>query len=474
MWQLKTRQLLPIFRSKPVIAAALRSKDILMAINAVGSGLDIPSLVSSLVSSSRAPTENRINAAGAAVNAKLSAVGQIRDAMSGLQTALEKLSGSADKPAFKATLPADAGFAATTSSGAMAGSWSVRVDSLATAQKLASGGHAAEAEIGHGTLTFAWGEDSTLDVDIAEGATLSRIAAAVNRAAGGMGVTASVVTTGDGQNPEQRLVFTAAQTGTANALTVTAQGGDGGLSVLTSGGGLAETVAPTDARVWVDGLERVSASNSVADLVPGTVLELTRTTDTAQTLRIGTDNEALGKNLEGFVTAYNNVINALRNTSSYNAATKSASALTGDSLVRTLQSQLRNIAGVEMEGLKALGITSNREGQLAFNAGDFATAHAAGPGAVAAMFGKDGAYTTAMSTLLKDNLDSISGSLVLRTEGLNKQVAEYEKQLDALDVRMTRLADLYTSQFTAMEAMIVQMQSSSSSLNSLLASVDKQ
>ena len=447
-----------------------------MAINAVGSGLDIPSLVSSLVSSSRAPTEKRINTAGAAVNAKLSAVGQIRNAMSGLQTALEKLSESADKPAFKAVLPTDAGFGASVSSGAMAGSWSVRVDSLATAQKLASAGHPTDAAIGHGTLQFAWGEDSTLEVEIAEGATLAEIAAAVNRAAGGKGVSASVVTTGDGQNPEQRLVFTAAQTGTVNALTVTSAGGDGGLAALTTGagGGLTETVAATNARVWVDGLERVSASNSVADLVPGTVLELTRTTDTAQTLRIGADNEALGKNLEGFVTAYNNVINALRTTSSYNAATKSAAALTGDSLVRTLQSQLRNIAGVEMEGLKALGITSNKEGQLAFDAGDFAAANAAEPGAVAAMFGKEGTYTTPMSKLLKDNLDSISGSLVLRTEGLNRQVAEYEKQLDALDVRMNRLADLYTSQFTAMETMIVQMQSSTSSLNSLLASVDKQ
>lgn len=446
-----------------------------MAINAVGSGLDIPSLVSSLVSSTRAPTQNRINAAGAAVNAKLSAVGQIRSAMSGLQTALERLSGSADTPAFKATLPVDSGFGATASSGAMAGSWSVRVDSLAAAQKLASAGHAAEAAIGHGTLTFAWGENSTLDVEIAEGATLGQIAAAVNRAAGGKGVSASVVTTGDGQNPEQRLVFTAAQTGIVNALTVTTEGGDGGLSALTTGapGGLTQTVAAGNARVWVDGLERVSASNSVADLVPGTVLELTRTTDNAQTLRIGADNEALGKNLEGFVTAYNNVVNALRNTSSYNASTKSAAALTGDSLVRNLQSQLRGIAGGETDGLKALGITSNKEGQLAFSASEFAATNAAEPGAVTAMFGKEGAYTASISKLLKDNLDSISGSLVLRTEGLNKQVSEFEKQLDALDIRMTRLSDLYTAQFTAMEMMVVQMQSSTSSLNSLLASNNK-
>ena len=446
-----------------------------MAINVMGSGLDIPSLVSSLVSSSRAPAENRINSAGAAVNAKLSAVGQIRNAMSGLQTALERLSGSADKPAFKATLPADSAFGANVSSGAMAGSWSVRVDSLATAQKLASASHPADATIGHGTLRIGWGEDDGIEVQIAEGATLADIAAAVNRAAGGKGVTASVVTAGSGQNPGQHLVFTAAQTGTANALTITAEGGDGGLESLTTGaaGNLTQTVAATDARVWVDGLERVSASNQVADLVPGTVLELSRTTDVAQTLRIAADTEALGKNLEGFVTAYNNVVNALRTTSSYNAATRSAAALTGDSLVRTLQQQFRGIFGDEMEGLKALGITSNKQGQLSFSASDFAATNAADPTAVASMFGKEGAYTTAMSKLLKDNLDSISGSLVLRTEGLNKQVAEYEKQLDALDVRMARLGDLYTAQFTAMEMMIMQMQSSSSSLNSLLASNSK-
>ena len=89
-----------------------------------------------------------------------------------------------------------------------------------------------------------------------------------------------------------------------------------------------------------------------------------------------------------------------------------------------------------------------------------------------ALFGAEGAYTTKLSTVLKDNLDSIGGSLVKKTEGLNKQVSDLEKQLDALDTRMTRLSSLYTAQFTAMEMMVVQMQSSSSSLNSLLSSTN--
>lgn len=440
-----------------------------MAINAVGSGLDIPSLVSSLVASSRAPTEQRINTAGSAVNAKLSAVGQIKSAMTNLQTALGKLATSADTPSFKANLPANAGFSATVSSGAVAGSYSVQVDSLATAQKLASAGHVKDAAIGSGSLNIAWGEDQGIEIEIAEGATLADIAKAVNKAAAGKGVTATLVTSDAGQH----LVFTAAETGADNALRITTGGGDGGLLALTNaaGGGLSETVPASDALVRVDGLVRRSASNSIADLVPGTVLQLTKVTaGSPETLRIDRDNDALSANVAAFVTSYNSVVNALKSTSSYNAATKTAAALTGDSMVRTLQSQLRGQFGGQLEAMKALGVTADKEGVLTFNAGDFAKAVAAEPGAVSTVFGQGGAYNIQLSKVLKDNLDSISGSLVLRTEGLNKQVSEYEKQLDALDVRMTRLSDLYTAQFTAMEMMVVQMQSSSSSLNSLLSS----
>lgn len=442
-----------------------------MAISATGSGIDIPSLVSSLVSSSRAPTEKRITTAGTAVNAKLSAVGQVRSAMANLQTALSRLSTSADKPAFKATTPTDAGFAATAASGAVPGTYSVRVDALAGAQKLASAGHAPDATPGSGTLTFAWGEDESLKVEIGEGATLTDIANAVNRAAGGKGVGATVVTSSQGQH----LVFTAASTGIANALTVTAEGDDDGLQALTTGpdGGMTQTVAATDAVVWVDGLERRSSSNSIAGLVPGTTLDLSRVTQGAQTLRITQDNEALSTNVASFVTAYNNVVTTLKSNSSYNATSKAAAALNGDSLVRTLQQQLRGQVGEQSESLKALGVTAGKDGLLSFNASDFTVAIAADPGAAAAAFGTQGGYAEKLTTLLKDNLDSISGSLVKRTEGLNKQVSDLEKQLDALDVRMTKLSSLYTSQFTAMEMMVVQMQSSSSSLNSLLASNSK-
>ena len=105
-------------------------------ISTSGSGLDIPTLVSQLVSAARTPTEKRINTAGTTANAKLSAIGQIKSAMTTLQGALEKMAAASDTAAFKATVPAAAGFTATATSKAVPGDYSVEVVRLATDPRL--------------------------------------------------------------------------------------------------------------------------------------------------------------------------------------------------------------------------------------------------------------------------------------------------------------------------------------------------
>jgi len=114
---------------------------------------------------------------------------------------------------------------------------------------------------------------------LGQGATLADIAAAVNKASGGKGVVASVITADDGQH----LVLGAVGPGTVNALTVTATGTD--LQALA--GALSTTVQATDAVVTVDGFKRTLASNTVQDLVPGVTLTLTKADpDTSYTLTV--------------------------------------------------------------------------------------------------------------------------------------------------------------------------------------------
>ncbi|WP_435004077.1 flagellar filament capping protein FliD [Xanthomonas arboricola] len=437
-------------------------------ISTSGSGLDIPTVVSTLVSRQKDPEQARINKAGTAATTQLSAISQIKSSMTTLKSALDKVISSADTNAYKATVPTDAGFTATTTSSAAPGNYSVEVVSLASAQKLASGAFVADATVGSGTLTIGYGEKK-ITVDISGTDKLTDIAAAINKAAGGKGVTASVVTANDGQH----LVFNAVDTGTKGALTVSAS--DPSLSSLTYGpsvsGGLTQSVAATDALVRVDGFERTSSSNTVTDIVPGVVLNLTKAAEgTKVTLGVTADTSGLKANLTAYAAAYNTANTLLAKSSAYDPTTKTAAALTGDSLVRGLQQQLRGQVSGNLTELKSLGLTIDKDGVMSFDGGKFDTAIAADGGAAAEVLGKDSKFGSAMTKLLDSNVNANNGTLTLRSDSLNKQIKGYEDDLDDLDARMTKLSDRYTAQFTAMETMISKLQSSTSSLSSLLTS----
>lgn len=448
------------------------------SLSAIGSGLDIPTLVSQLVANERKPVADRINTQGSAATARLSAYGSIKSSLSSLQSSLEALVKGADTTTYKATVPEGSGFGATVvtdpSTGktqAAAGTYNVEVLSLAQAQKLSSGAFAADAAVGDGTLTIAWG-DKTLDVEITPDSKLSDIAAAINKAAGGKGVNATVITANDGQH----LVLNAVDAGTEGALTVSASGGNGGLSALTwdgNAGGLSQTQAATNARVRVDGFERESSSNSISDLIPGITLNLTKAEEgTTKTLTVSQDNSPLKINLQAFVSAYNASVNLLKSSSAYDATNNRASTLTGDSLVRGLQQQLRNQLGANVVDMKTLGLTINKDGTMALNTSTFDMAMAANPSAAAALLGKDGKLSTSLSTMLKSNLDS-TGTLTQRTDSLNKQIKRLEKDLDSLDLRMEKVSARHTAQFTAMDSLVAQMQTTSNFLSQQLASLQK-
>ena len=453
-------------------------KDFHMATSlaAVGSGLDIPTIVSQLVAAERKPSADRINRQGTDATAKFSALSSIKSSLSSLQSALEAVGKSADAPAYTAKVPDKSGFSATivadAASGkteATAGTYNVEVLSLAQTQKLSSGAFEATAPVGSGVLNIAWGGES-LDVAIDDGSTLSSIATAINKAAGGKGVNATIITANDGQH----LVLNAVDAGTEGALTLTASGGDGGLSALTwdgTAGGLSQTVAASNARVRVDGFERESSSNSISDLIPGVTLALDAAEEgSVKTLTISQDNTPLKIDIQGFVSAYNASVNLLKKSSAYDAEKDQASVLTGDAMVRGLQQQLRNQLSANVIDLKDLGLAINKDGTLAFDTASFDKAIASNPEAANALLGKDGKLATSMSTLLKSNLDS-TGSLTQRTDSVNKQIKQLEKDLDELDLRMEKVSARYTAQFTAMDSLVAQMQGTSNYLSQQLSAL---
>ena len=427
----------------------------------VGSGLDVNSIVSQLVAAERAPADGRLDRSSRQVNAQISAIGSLRSAFSSLRTSLDALSSDATLNARKATAPTDANFTVSAGPTAAPGNYQIEVLALASAQKLSSGAYAdADATIGTGQLTLVTG-DTTLVVDIdAEHASLGDIRDAINAKAAGKGVAATLVQADDGAH----LVLTALDTGTANAITVTTSGGDGGLAVLAydpanANTQLGELSAATDAIVKADGYQRTSASNTLTDLVGGVTINLTKAAPgTVQQLTINADPSAQKAAVKSFVSAYNASVNTIAGTTAYNATTKVAAALNGDPLVLSASRALRDTVSGQVADLKAIGVTINKDGTLAFDEAAFTTAMASDPSPSARLFGGDASMAKALDATLDGLLDD-DGQLDGRSDALDARTKRIAEDRTALDRRMDAFEQRTRAQFVALDGLVAKLQS---------------
>lgn len=435
-------------------------------------GLDVASIVSQLVASERAPAAGRIDRSERQNNAQISAIGSLRSAFAGLRTSVEKLSSEDSALARKASVAAESGFTASATTGAAIGRYQVEVLSLASAQKLSSNAYATpDTAVGTGQLSIAFGETTlTLDID-SENNSLADIRDAINVAAEGKGVTATIVNADDGAH----LVLNALDTGVVNAIKVTASGGDGGLAALTydppNASSMTQLSAATDASVKVDGLLRSSASNTIIDMLEGVTLTLTEAAPgTVKELTVASDPSVLHSAAKGFVSAYNAALGAIATTTSYNTTTQVAAALNGDSLVRTTSRELRDQVSNSVSDLKALGITINKEGKLTLDEAAFDAAIAKDAAPATRLFSSEAGLAAGiektMARLLDDDglLDSRNDSLEARTDSIADQRL-------ALDRRMTQVEARYRTQFVALDGLVAQLQSTSSFLSQQLANL---
>ena len=424
----------------------------------MGSGMDINSLVSQLVAAERGPVESRLNQREAKLQTQISAIGSFKGALSAFQAAIASLKNAST---FQASAKATAGneklFTASASSGAPVGSYSVKVEQLAQAQRLAtSADHRFTSltdVVGAGTLTFQFGtyggtaanptftanpdqSVKTITID-ASNNTLSGVAKAINDAK--IGVQASIVNDGGGY----RLVLGSTNTGAANSLKITAADGDGnhadlaGLSLLahdptltdgTAGKNMIQTLAGQDARAIIDGLTITSASNTLKEAIPGVTLDLKGTDSAATTLTVTQDNSAISNGVKTFVKAFNDLAGTVKSLTAYNAETKQAGALQGDFSARSIFGQLRselnkivNGASSQFSSLADLGIATERDGTLKLDADKLQKAITADAQGVANLFARAGRTTDPLVNYVGAASESKTGDYAIQVTQLATQ-----------------------------------------------------
>ena len=446
----------------------------------LGSGLDISSLVKQLVDAERAAPSAALNRREARTKAQISAVGQVTSAFSSLKTAVDRLRSGSAFEARKVESRDTERLTASVRAGQTPalGTYQFEIESLASAQKLQSNPLAvptAATELGTGTLRYTVNGASFDVVVTAANNDIYALASSINTAAAGK-VQAAVVRGDDGF----RLSLTSGSLGTAGAISVTQTAGGSSLAAFTFAAGpplpgaMSETTAASNAVFYVDGVKRTASSNVVTDAVNGIELTL-RKAEVGQTfqLLVSEDRSGAQAAVQGFITAYNGALGALKTVSAYNPEQNTAAALNGDAFVRSATAQLRSVIGdafraAAQEGVN-LGIDTQIDGSLVLDAVKFNAALNANPDAVKRLYSGDDAVLTSNLSGYLDSLIGEEGTLILRKQGLDGQLTAVTRDREKLDRRMVAAEERFRKQFVALDGLLGRLNNTSQYLSQQLA-----
>lgn len=438
------------------------SNSIVTALGA-GSGIDMAALAGNLAKVQFEDRINKLSAKNETLDTKISTASAIKNQISQLASALGERVRNGDlapTPAISNPSVATVSRAAATRP---AGSYTLEVTKLASAQTLTSPAFAsATTTVGSGTLTLRLGTitggaftaDSArepVEITIAPGATLAQAAAAINSS--GAGVSAYVANSADGA----RLVLKGPE-GANNAFVIEANetAGDPGLAALAwepaSGDPARALSAAGDAEFKLDGVAMKSASNAVGEVAPGLSLTLKATNiGNPATITFNDAAAAVTSVMQDLTAALNEIVGAL------NAATDPASGeLARDDGARSLRRQLSslgsmvimpNAQGGSPATLAELGLSIARDGTFSLNTATLSAALNRDPEGVSAMFtnGLYGVYASidkiARNASTAGNPGSLAGSLsryASQKSQISQENAKIADQQEALRARLAK------------------------------------
>lgn len=448
----------------------------------VGSGLPLEDLLKNLRNSENNALvliqSKQINA-----EQRLSAYGTLKNALEELNKAGQALGKAETMGALKTSVTGDS-FTASSTSGAIPGKYYVVVNQLATSQSLVAGGQSdRKAAIGAGgVITFktdADAEPKTLDLT-GKGSSLNDIVAAINGAPK-LGLNATVINNGD----TFQLVLTTTATGKKAALTEISVAGNDDLQAVMgfdaaspgSSGMKLTGPAAQNALISLNGIEVESQTNVVENVLDGVTLTLTKADAadaTGNSLSITRDDAGASKAINAFVTAYNSLQGTIKSLTSYNADEQKSSALTGDSLARQMQNQVRNVLNVngesgDIRSLAQLGIsTDHATGLLKVDNDKLNAAVKNNLGDVQSLLGGENGLSKKLAAVT-DTFNKSGGLISAAQDGATKSAAELKKQFDATSERIEAKMANYRAQFTALDSLVAQMNSTSTYLTQQLS-----
>ena len=471
----------------------------------IGSGLDVSSIVASLMSVEKLPlTKLQTNAS--TMQTKLSAFGQMQSFVSTFRDAAAQLQ-KADSYSLTSSTSSDAALVSVASTAkAIPGSYAVSVTSLSSTQTAvsASGQFSASTDVvGTGSITLSLGTWSTgqtsfttkpgsadlvIPIDASQN-TLTGIRDKINAA--NAGVSATIVSDATGS----RLALQSSTPGASTGFRVQVTDDDTnntdalGLSRLafdppsaTSGMALTQSAANTKASI--NGIAVETADNTLTNVVDGMTFNLFKVTTSPVTVTVARNTDSVKALVTGFVASYNALSSFLSSATQYDASTKTGALLQGDAIATGLQNQLRSMisqggtASVTFGSLNSIGLEFQKDGRLKINDTKLNAATANLPELTAAMSRVDltnpanNGFARKMSSWA-DRLLGADGSLTSKAKSIKSQLALNQKDQNNVNDRLSATESRLRARYTALDTTMSNANSLSKYVNQQITTWNK-
>ncbi len=431
--------------------------EILSKLN-IGSGMNNSEIIAALVNAERAPALERIEKSEEQAQNRISAYSILKNDIKTFRESVRTIKDSnAASHVGASSNTTVATFTTTGSTNSDEINSSLLVNTLASTHTLATGAYSSSGSlVGSGTLTIDFGSwsttssandtfttnsNSSVTINTTASTTLTQLRDSINNTTDN--VEASILYNGTGY-----VLVMKGTSGASNELRVTP--GDSASSTLTnnfsytaSTKNLTQTSDGVDASFSVDGISMTRPSNTISNLFKGYQLDLLSTNSNEIKISSSQNLSTIENLLNDFVTSYNTIYAGISAMSMRGTGSASSGPLSGDSLARRIQRDLRSYSSTSITGyedgpytLSLLGVQTNKDGTLGLNSATLKSTFEKNPKVVDAVF---------KNQLMTDNADVSVKALGINTKPGNYSITKSGSDFQIDGVTMTASGSEYTS-----------------------------
>ena len=453
--------------------------------------IDVSGIVKQLMSAENRPLE-ALQTKITQQQVVISDLGSVKAKVATFKEALASFQDPASYNNMRASSSDSSVVTATASNGSVAGSYAIQVTQIAAASKHALSGYSSATTpitinandgfvitVGNtqfstkGIVKVDGVVSSRIVPSLAASPTVSDLANWINNL--GSNVKAGVVQTT--ASNQWALTIEGTETGAANAVTYS------GLETGTVNA--AATSIAKNAQFSINGISFERSTNTVTDAVDGLTINLLGTTavGSSKTIAVSQGADNSEKKITDLVTAYNDLISLYKTLTANSAnSDKPGTFATNPTMLAFIGDIKTRLATGFAYGvvdsvtgkrptmsLASLGMDLQLDGTIKFNSITHAMAAADGLQTTLSKSVNVG-YVSDSNTLLSfvTSAASFNGPLSKQIEAQSNSVIELRNRQDELQTRLNVIQNNYINQYSALNALLFQLSSTSNSLTSAL------